>query len=76
MHPLIKKLAKKAKRTEVFVESLWNSIEESLIKEGLDKTDKRFYSNVINSVKSKLEINESSLIIKRFKDFLKEKNET
>jgi len=74
--PLIKKLAKKAKRTESYVERLWDETKDELKSQGMKEDEKRFYPYLVAIIKKKLEINESSLVLMRFKEFLKEQDDT
>lgn len=71
--PILKTLAKKSKKSEEYVESLWNEISKNLLKQGMKEDDKRFYPYLMTILKRKLSINEKSLILKRFKDFLNER---
>jgi hypothetical protein len=73
---LIKTFAKSSKKSEVYVQTQWNMITQDLLDEGVELDETRFYPYATTRLKKRLKIKESNQVLKRFKDFLKEKNET
>ena len=69
---LVQTLAKKTKKSPAYVEGLWNEIKADLLKQGMSEEEKRFYPYLVTILKKRLKINESSLVLKRFKVFLAE----
>lgn len=72
-NPLIKSYAKKAKKSEEYVNYLWNEIVCELHKQGLYEDNDRFIPYLSTILKKRLSIKEVSPILKRFKTFLSEK---
>lgn len=73
MNSLIEKYAKISDKSEVYVENLWNQLEETMLSQGMFREDVRFNVYVSTLLKKKLKIKESNPTLKRFKQFLQEK---
>ena len=69
---LIKQWAKKTKLSEIYIQNLVESCKLDLIKQGLNETEDKFYPYLIMKVKKKLKIETNTIILKTFKNFLKE----
>lgn len=69
---LIKQWAKKTKLSEIYIQNLVESCKQDLIKQGLNETVDKFYPYLIIKVKKKLKIETNIVILKTFKNFLKE----
>lgn len=69
---LIKQWAKKTKLSEIYIQNLVESCKQDLIKQGLNETVDKFYPYLIIKVKKKLKIETNNVILKTFKNFLKE----
>ena len=67
--------AKKSKQSLFFVDRLCNEIKATLIAEGMEETDRRFYPYLTTRLRKKLKINERNILFKRFRDFLSDQNE-
>lgn len=69
---LIKLWAKKTKLSEVYIINLTEECKQDLLKQGLKENSDKFYPYLIIKVKKKLKIETNSVILKTFKNFLKE----
>lgn len=69
---LIKQWAKKTKLSEVYILNLTEECKKDLIKQGLTENSDKFYPYLIIKVKKKLKIETNTVILKTFKNFLKE----
>lgn len=69
---LIKLWAKKTKLSEVYITNLTEECKRDLLKQGLEENSDKFYPYLIIKVKKKLKIETNSVILKTFKNFLKE----
>ena len=69
---LIKQWVKKTKLSEVYIINLTEECKKDLIKQGLTENSDKFYPYLIIKVKKKLKIETNTVILKTFKNFLKE----
>lgn len=68
--PLIKSLAKKAKKSSSEVEKMWNSVKQSLIDQGEKEDDSSFYPKLVGIIKKNLGLKEEYVFLEKFKKLL------
>lgn len=72
LNQLKKIWVRESKTNSVFIDNLVETCKQELREQGLEDSNPKFYPYLIIKVKNKLKIESNNVILKRFKNFLKE----